>query len=240
MECRQCGAPLDRPGDYCLGCHTANAETVVVDADRDRATVTILDGDECVLGEATVTTTPEAGEDEPRELRNFAGRITDEIHRKRPEAVYVAGDRSVIRRLRDQIYVDIYRVAEDDPVGDVQERAGERALEVDERPAREKIGGAHSTLIGGRDGQRIVREVASHPNVKKVVPGPIESGGGSSDGGVKGKATRADANGNVRVLIRDGSSVQENRIVTTAMNRETGERVRAALNELLEAADLAA
>lgn len=238
MECRQCGNPLDRPGDYCLECHTVNAETVVVDADRDRATITILDEDEDILGEATVTTTPEEGEEEPRELRNFAGRIADETHRKRPEAVYVAGDRSVIRRLRRHLYEDIYRVAEDDPVADVQGRAGERPLEVDDRPAGEKIGGSHSTLIGGRDGQRIVREVASHPNVKKVVPGPIESGGGSSDGGVRGKATRADRNGNVRVLIRDGSSVQETRIVTTARDRETGERVRAALNELLAAAEL--
>ncbi|MFC6736602.1 DUF2103 domain-containing protein, partial [Halolamina salina] len=47
------------------------------------------------------------------------------------------------------------------------------------------------------------------------------------------KATRAGESGNVRLLIRDGSSVQENRVVTTAMDRETGERVREALNEAL-------
>jgi hypothetical protein len=37
----------------------------------------------------------------------------------------------------------------------------------------------------------------------------------------------------VRLLVRDGSSVQENRVVTTAGDREMGERVRADLNEAL-------
>jgi hypothetical protein len=46
--------------------------------------------------------------------------------------------------------------------------------------------------------------------------------------------TRADYGGNVRMLLRDGSSVQENRIVTTASDRETGERIRDDLNEALE------
>jgi hypothetical protein len=50
--------------------------------------------------------------------------------------------------------------------------------------------------------------------------------------------TRADANGNVRLLVRDGSSVQENRIVTTASDRDTGERVREDLNDALVEADL--
>jgi hypothetical protein len=74
--------------------------------------------------------------------------------------------------------------------------------------------------------------------VKKVIPGPIESGGASSPTGVRAKATRADTNGNVRVLIRDGSSVQENRVVTTAGDRELGEHVREDLNEALAEADL--
>jgi hypothetical protein len=51
--------------------------------------------------------------------------------------------------------------------------------------------------------------------------------------------TRADEHGNVRLLLRDGSSVQENRVVTTAGDRDTGERVRDALNEALTEAELA-
>jgi hypothetical protein len=50
---------------------------------------------------------------------------------------------------------------------------------------------------------------------------------------LRAKATRADDNGNVRLLVRDGSSVQENRVVTTAGDRDYGERVRTDLNDAL-------
>jgi len=80
--------------------------------------------------------------------------------------------------------------------------------------------------------------VAGHPNVKKVIPGPIDAGGSGSRTGVRAKVTRADDNGNLRLLVRDGSSVQENRVVTTAMDRDTGERVRTDLNEALGETDL--
>ncbi|MFB6112294.1 MAG: DUF2103 domain-containing protein [Halobacteriaceae archaeon] len=240
MDCRRCGTPLQRPGDYCLVCHTANADRVVVAATRERATLSILDDDGTVLGEPSVTTSPETGEQASAELRNYVGRVADEIQRKRPEAVYVAGDRDVIRELTSRLHYDVYRIPGEDPVEEVRARRNGRPLEVVDRPAAEKIGGSHSTLIGGRDGQRVVREVAAHPHVKKVVPGPIESGGNAgTTSGVRAKATRADGNGNVRVLLRDGSSVQENRVITTAMNRESGERVRADLNEALAEAGLA-
>jgi len=35
------------------------------------------------------------------------------------------------------------------------------------------------------------------------------------------------------MLLRDGSSVQENRVVTTARDREMGERIRDDLNDVL-------
>jgi hypothetical protein len=101
-----------------------------------------------------------------------------------------------------------------------------------------KLGGTHSTLIGGRDGRAILEAVAAHPHVKKIIPGPIDASGASARGGVRGKATRADATGNVRLLVRDGSSVQENRVVTTAGDREMGETVRADLNAAIAEADL--
>ena len=84
----------------------------------------------------------------------------------------------------------------------------------------------------------VVRNLGLRPHVKKIVPGPIDAGGTGSRTGLRAKATRAGTNGNVRLLLRDGSSVQENRIVTTAMDRETGERVRADLNEALREAEL--
>jgi len=240
MDCRHCASPLERPGDYCLVCRTANADAVVLELDRDRATLTMLD-DEEVVGETHVTTTPEdGGEAGVVELRNFAGRVADEVRRKRPEEVYAAGERDVLRAARDQLRHSFYRVGDDgdDPVEAVLARRGDRALEVVEASPAEKLGGSHSTLIGNRAGRKAIKTVAGHPHVKKIIPGPIDAGGSGSRTGVRAKATRADENGNIRMLLRDGSSVQENRVVTTAMDRELGERVRADLNDALAEADL--
>ena len=238
MECRRCGSPLERPGDYCLVCNTSNCDAVVVGFERDRAELTMLDG-KTVVGETTLTTVPEDDpEAETVELRNFAGRVADEIRRKHPETVFAAGDRQVLREARAQLHHEFYRVATDDPVERVLERRGERSLDVVETAPREKLGGSHSTLIGGRSGRQAIGVVADHPHVKKIVPGPIDAGGTGSRTGLRAKVTRAGANGNLRLLLRDGSSVQENRVVTTAMDRETGEFVREDLNDALVEAEL--
>jgi hypothetical protein len=238
MQCRRCATPLRKPGDYCLVCNTGNADAVVVEFERDAAKLTVLDEDD-VVGETTVTTTPEDdGEAAVVELRNFAGRVADELQRKRPEVVYAAGDRAPLRETQAQTHYEFYRVTDDDPVEAVLDRRGERALDVVETPPREKIGGTHSTLIGGRRGRKAITTVADHPHVKKIVPGPIDAGGTGSQSGLRAKVTRADGNGNVRLLLRDGSSVQENRVVTTAMDRETGEWVRDDLNDALREAEL--
>ncbi len=243
MRCESCGASLERPGDYCLVCRSANADGVVLDLGRDRARVTpIADGD--ALPPTTVTTVPENGtasttaETNPRgELRAYAGRVADEVRRRRPEQVYAAGDREVLRAVRADIHHDLLRVDADDPV-DAALDGGEGPLDTVDRPPAEKIGGTHSTLIGGRDGQRAIQTVAGHPHVKKVVPGPIDAGGTGSQAGLRAKATRPDENGNVRLLLRDGSSVQENRVVTTARDLETGERVRVDLQTALAEEEL--
>ena len=236
MECRQCASALERPGDYCLVCRSANADTAVLDCGRERATVSCLLEDE-VVAERTITTEPEEdGRWATTELRNYAGRVADEVRRKRPEEVYAAGDREVLSSVRADLRYPFYRVRDDDPVEAVRERRGEPALEVVEASVAEKLGGSHSTLIGGRDGQAALETVADHPHVKKIVPGPIDAGGSGSRTGVRAKATRADGTGNVRLLVRDGSSVQENRVVTTAGDRKLGEHVRADLNDALAGA----
>ena len=232
MECGRCGSSLEKPGDYCLVCREPNADTVVLEAARDRATITML-ADETRVGATTVTTTPEDGQEEVVELRNFAGLIADEIRRKRPEEVYATGQRAVVRAVRDDLHYPLYRIDGEDPVETVLERRGGRALDVVDEPPAKKIGGSHSTLIGGRSGMRAVQTVAGHPHVKKVIPGPIDAGGTGSQSGLRAKVTRSDSGGNLRMLLRDGSSVQENRIVTTARDRELGERVREDLNEAL-------
>jgi hypothetical protein len=246
MDCRRCGTRLEKPGDYCLTCNTANCDGVVIEFRPDRAEVTMLEED-AVVGRTTVTTTPERedpGERGVVQVRNFAGRVADEVRRKRPETVYAAGERDPLREARAQLHYEFYRVPEAgrrDGAGLVEwvrERRGERSLAVVDAAPAEKIGGTHSTLIGGRTGRTAIRTVAEHPHVKKIVPGPIDAGGTGSRTGLRAKATRADTNGNVRLLLRDGSSVQENRVVTTAMDRETGERVREDLNEALVEAEV--
>lgn len=238
MQCRRCASTIDRPGDYCLVCRTRNADTVVLDVDSDEATLTmVLDDD--VQGVTTVTTVPERdGRRRVVERRNFAGRIADEIQRKRPDGVYATGDRESIAAVRERLHYDVYRIEGEDPVETVVERRGQPALDVVELDPVEKIGGRHTTLIGGRRGLRAVRVVASHPHVKKVIPGPIDAGGMGSQTGLRAKITRPGSNGNLRLLLRDGSSVQENRVVTTARDVETGERVGEELDELLADADL--
>jgi len=238
MECRQCASPLDRPGDYCLVCRTRNTDTVVLELGRERATITSLFEEEA-LGQRVITTTPEQdGQEASAELRYFAGQIADELRRKRPEEVYATGDRDVLQAVRGRVHHTFYRIDDDDPVAYVLDQMGEPALEVVEASVTEKLGGAHSTLIGGRSGQHALEVVAAHPHVKKIIPGPIDAGGSGSQTGVRAKATRADESGNVRLLIRDGSSVQENRVVTTAGDRELGERVRADLNSALADTEL--
>ena len=231
-HCGTCGDALERPGDYCLICRNPNADGVVVEVTPERATLTMLDG-EAVVGESTVTTTPEPDPELSRRgQRNFVGRIVDEVRRKRPDAVYMAGEREPLAELQANLHYDCYRVDAADPVAAATERRGERDLEVVEEPPEEKLRGSHSTLVGGRTGRRAVLLVAGHPHVKAVIPGPIETGGRSGRGATA-KVTRSDDGGNLRMLIRDGSTVQENRVVTTAKDRELGERVREDLNELL-------
>ena len=233
MRCRRCASTLERPGDHCLVCRSENTDVVVLEVGTDRATLTML-GDESVVGTSTVTTVPEdGGESRVVARRNYVGRIADEIRRKRPDAVYATGDRDLIRRVRDELRYEFYRVPDDDPVAATQERLEEPALAVVETPPDAKIGGSHTTLVGGRTGRRAIRTVAGHPHVKKIIPGPIDASGTGSRTGTRAKVTRAGTDGNIRLLIRDGSSVQENRIVTTAGNREMGERIATDLNEAL-------
>lgn len=238
MDCRRCASPLERPGDYCLVCKTRNADAVLVDIDTQTAVVVAaLEGD--VVSERTVKT--EAHDEDPERevaLRNLVGRAGDEVRRKRPDELYVRGEREAVARLRGETPTRVVRVSEDAPYDEVFGDETE-ALEVVDADPAEKIGGSHSTLIGGRDGRRAVRHVAGHGHVKKVIPGPIDASGRGSQDSFGAKVTRAGDDGNLRLLLRDGSSVQENRVITTASDREMGERVREELNEALSEAGFA-
>ncbi|MDD2614868.1 MAG: DUF2103 domain-containing protein [Methanosarcina sp.] len=101
--------------------------------------------------------------------------------------------------------------------------------------SKKKLGGAHTTVIGGRAGKKLVKLVSQHPEVKKVIPSVI-SVKGTAGGNLTGKILRADARGNLRLLLSEGRSIQEIRLVTTVGTAEEGDRIMNELNEILKAA----
>lgn len=101
--------------------------------------------------------------------------------------------------------------------------------------SKNKLGGAHTTVIGGRAGKKLIKLVSQHPEVKKVIPSVI-SVKGIAGGNLTGKVLRADARGNLRLLLSEGRSFQEIRLVTTVGTAEEGDRIMNELNEILKAA----
>ncbi len=99
---------------------------------------------------------------------------------------------------------------------------------------KEKLGGAHSTVIGGRSGKKILRMISQHPNVKRVIPSVISVRGKSASGGsLTAKILRPDNRGNLRLLLSQGTSSQEIRLVTNVGDVEEGEKLMAELNAIL-------
>ncbi len=102
-------------------------------------------------------------------------------------------------------------------------------------PSKNKLGGVHTTIIGGRAGKKLVKLVSQHPEVKKVIPSVI-SVKGIAGGSLIGKVLRADSRGNLRLLLSEGRSFQEVRLVTTVGTAEEGDRIMNELNGILKTA----
>jgi hypothetical protein len=98
--------------------------------------------------------------------------------------------------------------------------------------SQNKLGGAHTTIIGGRTGRKAAEIVAWHTKVKRIIPTVI-SVKGSAGGKTTAKVLRSDARGNLRLLISSGTSAQELRIITTAGDFSEGELLRRELSEML-------
>ncbi len=101
--------------------------------------------------------------------------------------------------------------------------------------SRNKLGGTHTTIIGGRAGKKLVSLVSQHPEIKKVVPSVI-CVKGIAGGILTGKVLRSDSRGNLRLLLTEGRSFQEIRLVTTVGTAEEGDRIMNELNEILKTA----
>ncbi|MCD4703776.1 MAG: DUF2103 domain-containing protein [Methanosarcinaceae archaeon] len=99
---------------------------------------------------------------------------------------------------------------------------------------KDKLGGAHTTIIGGRHGKGLLSLVSQHPCVKRIIPSVITTKGKSAAGGsISAKVLRSDDRGNLRVLLSRGTSSQEIRIITTVGDVAEGKRVMDELNEML-------
>ncbi len=97
-----------------------------------------------------------------------------------------------------------------------------------------KLGGSHTTIIGGRAGKKIVSLVGQHPEVKKIIPSVITVKGKANSGGMlSARIQRPDDRGNLRLLISHGTSFQELRLVTTVGSFGEGERIMEEINSLL-------
>jgi len=99
---------------------------------------------------------------------------------------------------------------------------------------QDKIGGAHTTIIGGRRGKKLVNIVCRHTDVKRIIPSVITvKGKGAAGGIISAKVLRADARGNLRMVITHGTATQELRIITTVGDAAAGERIMDELNAML-------
>lgn len=99
---------------------------------------------------------------------------------------------------------------------------------------KDKLGGSHTTVIGGRTGKKILRMVSQHPDVKRIIPSVISVRGKSASGGsLTAKILRPDNRGNLRLLLSQGTSSQEIRLVTNIGSVEEGEKLMAELNAIL-------
>lgn len=100
---------------------------------------------------------------------------------------------------------------------------------------KNKLGGSHTTIIGRRIGEKAVRTIATHPDVKRIVPSIINARG-TAGGRTTAKILRPDARGNLRLLIQAGTASQELQVVTTLGSFAEGELLRSELNSMLKEA----
>jgi hypothetical protein len=87
---------------------------------------------------------------------------------------------------------------------------------------RSKIGGKHSTIIGGRKSLILLSRIALNLNVKKIVPGMILAKKEPVGKGMRLKIAEVNKNGNIKLILSEGSLIQEIYIVTKASNYKEG------------------
>lgn len=92
--------------------------------------------------------------------------------------------------------------------------------------------GRHKTVIGDREGLRLIGMILSHEKVIRVIFGRIENKGSRTGHGLRFKITRVDERGNLRAILSYGSSNQEIHIITKASSRDEGLKIAKELSDL--------
>ncbi|MFO7966880.1 MAG: DUF2103 domain-containing protein [Archaeoglobaceae archaeon] len=235
MKCRNCHNELEHPGDYCLICGQSNVDLLGVYVGKRVHLFCFYDKE--YVGHETISIIggrEEGGTDDQIAYRNTLDLISDCVHKKRPQTVITSGiDPSTILKLWD---CEVFYTRDFDNPEDFKQAVAEylqekRMEKVDIRPEK-KVSGRHYTVIGGRNGQRTLREIGCSSYVKKIVPGPIEVSR-KSQGGFTFKIQKPDSRGNLRLRLREGSTVQEIRLVTTAYDESSAQKVVDELNARL-------
>jgi hypothetical protein len=225
----ECGAELNSKAAFCLSCGKKHAVGCGVYISESRVFVR-------VFGEDGFEEFSIKRYDEEVSIRNLYEVLAERIYSYRVEEVVVSGENEELMEeglegLRNALYPFEVSVSDafEEPKSFFErlERVLrlEKELKTVKMPPEDKIHGSHSTIIGGREGYKLILSLAKSPYVKKVVPGVIEGNATSIGGGVKLKLTRSDERGNVRALLIDGSSVQQVHVITTASNKDEGEEV---------------
>jgi len=229
VKCRNCESELEHAGDYCMVCNKVNTHLLGVYIEDETAHLFCFYDKEYVGEEIVKLLRFEIGDEVEKQVayRNSIELISEAIHRKRPEKVIVSGinPKEILQLWNAEVYyTDKFETAEEFKKA-LKEYLTKREIEkVDIKPEK-KLGGRHTTVIGGRSGWRVLLEIASSPYVKKIIACAIEVSGKSGEG-FQYKIQKPDRKGNLRVLLREGSAVQEIRIITTAYDERTGEKVR--------------
>ncbi|AEA46257.1 DUF2103 domain-containing protein [Archaeoglobus veneficus] len=240
MICRNCGTELVSPAAFCLVCNTRNALGCGLFCDGSNIYLFFI----AARGHESFKIA--LYEDEFEISRRNAFELAAErMHEKRVEDVFVSGtDRKAILDAAEWVRrtaIHPVSVITTDTFNSPEEfcdaisrhlRAKTVLRRIDARP-EDKIGGAHSTIIGGREGAKLLHRIATCEYVKKIVPGVIEAKGTAAGGGVRLKLNRSDERGNIRAILIDGASVQKVLVITTASNAEEGEEVRKILEGYL-------
>ena len=232
MRCRNCRNELFSRTSYCLYCGERNAYGCGAYLENEKLKLVFI-------GEDVETLAFRVYDDEIS-LRNLFEICAERIHERRVDKVVVSGERKdfVASMISKFALSNLEVLVTDDmDFDEFLERLAEffrsiRGIKKFYADPEEKISGAHSTIIGGREGFNLVMRLAKSPYVKKIVPGVIENKG-TSQGGVRLKLTRSDDRGNIRALLIHGAAVQQIYVITTASNKEEGEVVLRELISLL-------